>query len=109
MRVKPDVTASLRGCSLGEQLSAGRGELHVCPGLMQPEPARCNRALDTGAVLIRRATGFEKCAVDQLDINSAVLGRLDRIRDLHEFSRGRVGISEVAEFDEFHAASMWVT
>jgi hypothetical protein len=23
------------GCPLSEQLSAGRGELHVCPGLMQ--------------------------------------------------------------------------
>jgi hypothetical protein len=53
MRVKPDVTAWLWVCPLGEQLSAGRGELQVCPGLMQPEPARCNRALDTGAVLIR--------------------------------------------------------
>jgi hypothetical protein len=30
---------------------------------MQAEPARCNRALDTDAVLIRRATGLEKCAL----------------------------------------------
>ena len=66
MRVKPDATAPLWVCHLGEQLSAGRGELHVCPGLMQPEPARCNRAFDSGAVLIRRATGLEECAVDQL-------------------------------------------
>jgi hypothetical protein len=76
MRVKADVIASLWGCPLSEQLSAGRGKLHVCPGLVQPEPARCNRPLDAGAELLARATGFEESSVDKLDIDSSILGRL---------------------------------
>jgi hypothetical protein len=94
MRGKPDVTASLWSCPLGKQFGAGRGELHVCPGLLQPEPARCNRALDAGAVLIRRAAGLEECAVDQLDIGAAVLHRLDGIGDLHQLACGSGGIIE---------------
>ena len=45
MRVKPDVTASLWGCSLGEQLSAGRGELHIGSQFMPRQPAFVDRAL----------------------------------------------------------------
>jgi hypothetical protein len=67
---------------------------------MQAEPARCNRALDTDAVLIRRATGLEKCAVDRLDVYAAVPCRLGCVRDLHQLARGSVGISEGAGFDE---------
>jgi hypothetical protein len=63
MRVKLDVTASLWGCPLGEQLSAGRGELHVCPGLMQPEPAFVDRSLDAGAKLLARAAGMSEIAI----------------------------------------------
>jgi hypothetical protein len=45
MRVKPDVTASLWGCSLGEQLSAGQGELHIGSRFMPRQPAFVDRAL----------------------------------------------------------------
>ena len=38
MRVKSDVTASLLVCPLGEQLSAGRGELHVGPRFVPHHP-----------------------------------------------------------------------
>jgi len=55
MRVKREVTAPLWGCPLGEQLSADRGELHVCLGLMQPEPAALDRQLHAGTVFGRRA------------------------------------------------------
>jgi hypothetical protein len=52
MRVKPDVTASLWGCSLGEQLSAGRGELHIGSRFMPRQPAFVDCPLDTGAELL---------------------------------------------------------
>jgi hypothetical protein len=68
-----------------------------------------NRALDSGAILIRPAAGLEESAVDQLDINSAVSGRLDRVREFHQLSRGGIWISQAARFDELHAASMCAT
>jgi hypothetical protein len=105
MRVKPDVTASLMGCPLSEQLSAGRGELHIGPGFVLIEPPFGNRALDTAAVLIRRATSLEKCAVDQLDINSAVLGGLDRVCDLHQTG----GLSRFLRNDELQLLRQYLS
>ena len=59
MRVKPDVTASLWGCPLGEQLSAGRGELHVCPGFVPHHPP----FVDRPAELLCRAAGMSEIAI----------------------------------------------
>ncbi len=58
MRVKPDVTASLWGCSLSEQLSAGRGELHMGSRFMVRQPAFVDRPLDAGPKLLCRAAGM---------------------------------------------------
>jgi hypothetical protein len=55
---KPNVTASLWGCLLGEQLGAGRGELHVGPGCVAYHPPFVDRHLDTGAELLCRAAGL---------------------------------------------------
>jgi hypothetical protein len=63
MGVKPDVTASLWGCPSGEQLSAGRGELHIGPGLMAHQPAFGDRSLDAGAELLCRAVGMSEIAI----------------------------------------------
>jgi hypothetical protein len=75
----------------------------------QPRPASTRR----GATSRKPGGSFspiaEKCAVDQVDINSAVLGRLDRVRDLHQLARGGIWISQAARFGELHAASMSAT
>jgi hypothetical protein len=63
MRVKPDVTASLWGCPLGDQLSAGRGEFHVGPRLVPHHPPFVDRPLDTGAELLCRAAGMSEIAI----------------------------------------------
>ena len=69
---------------------------------MSPEPALLDGACETGAELVRRAAALEKTAVDELDVNAAVLRGLDRIRDLHQLARGYGGINEAARPDEFH-------
>jgi hypothetical protein len=43
--------------------------------------------------------------VDQLDVDAAVLHRLDRARDLDQPARGSIRIGEGAGLDGFHAAS----
>jgi len=69
----------------GEQLGAGRGELHIGPGF-HAEIA----SFATGhAMPARNWSGVpppEECAVDQLDINSAVWAGSIASR-FHEFSR----------------------
>jgi hypothetical protein len=61
---------------------------------MAHRPTFVDRSLDAGAELLARAISFEESGVDELDIDPAVLSWLDRVRDLHEFSRGGVGISD---------------
>ena len=65
---------------------------------MQPQPAQQDRALQRRAVLIRRAASLEERAVDQLDIDAAVMDRLDRVGDLDQLAGGDVGISEAARW-----------
>ena len=42
---------------------------------------------EAGAELVRRAALAQETAVDQLDVNAAVLDHLDGVRDLHELTR----------------------
>jgi hypothetical protein len=44
----------------------------------------------------------QKRPIDFLDVNTAVLDRLDRAGDLHEFARGRFGIGKRAGGGVFH-------
>jgi hypothetical protein len=61
------------------QFSVGRGELHVGPGLMHPEPATLDCQLHAGAVFGRRAALLvQERPVDLLDVNAPVLYRLER-------------------------------
>ena len=63
---------------------------------MQPQPAFGDRADESGVELIRRAASIEERSVDQLDIDAAVLNRLDPIGDLDELAGGGVRINEAA-------------
>ena len=56
--------------------------------------------------MVRRASRLEERPVDQLDVNAAVLHRLDGVGDLHQLAGGGVGVSEVARLDELHAAAL---
>jgi hypothetical protein len=49
---------------------------------MLPEPSENNGALDPGAKVVARAASREKCGVDALDLDAAILHRLDAVRDL---------------------------
>lgn len=70
----------------GKQLGTGGGELHIGPGVMPPQPAQRDRAREGGAELVRRAAFLEEGAVDQLDVNSTVLNRLDRVGNLNQLT-----------------------
>ena len=80
----------------------GRLKRHIGSGLVQPQPAQRDRSCERGAVLVRRAALLEERAVDQLDVDAAILYRLARVGDLHELAGGGVGVSEVARRYEFH-------
>jgi hypothetical protein len=60
---------------------------------MPPQPTQRNRACERGAELIWRAALFEEGIVDALDVNAAILDRLDGVSDLHQPARSGVGIS----------------
>jgi hypothetical protein len=68
----------------------------------RPKSYLLDRRRKGGAVLVRRAARFEEGAVDPLDVNAAVLHRLDRVGDLDQLAGGGVGVNEVVGFDEFH-------
>jgi hypothetical protein len=53
-----------------EQLGPRRGELHVDPGLVLPQPALGDRAFETGAVFGRDAASVEERQIDQLDTDA---------------------------------------
>src|ERR1700739_438082 len=79
-----------------EHLGTGRGALHVGPPLVPPQPAQRDRALQRRAVLIRRAASLEERAVDQLDIDAAVMDRLDPVGVLYQLGGGDGGRGEAA-------------
>jgi len=89
----------------GEQLGAGRRELHISAALVHPKPAALDRELEAGAVFGRSALELgEERPVDLLDVDAFVLHRLDRVGDLQELARGSLGIGEGTVVDELPAA-----
>ena len=74
----------------GEQFGTARRELHIGPGLVQPQPAQLDCECERGAELVWRAAFLEEGAVDPLDVNAAVLDRLDRVGDLDQLAGGVV-------------------
>jgi hypothetical protein len=75
-----------------EQRRTHVGELHVSAAPMQPEPALGDGALKTGLVFRRRALELIKeRPVDLLDVDAAVLHRLEGVGPLQQLARGGVG------------------
>jgi len=64
-------------------------ELHIDPALVEPQPAALDAQVETGLVLGRAAAQFvQERPVDQLDVDAAVLHRLDGIGDLYQLGQG---------------------
>jgi hypothetical protein len=92
-----------RAAALGEQFGTRLGELHKGAALMHHELAALDCEPQAGAILGRRgALLVEKRRVDLLDMDTAILHRLDRAGDLDQFAGGffRVGVD--TGFGEFH-------
>src|SRR6476620_1547453 len=92
---------------LCEQVGAGLGELHVGTGLLLPQPAFGDGIVQRGTVVLGRAAFLEQeRPVDLLDVDAAVLHRLDRVGDLQQLAGGDGRISEGARRDVLHAATL---
>ena len=88
---------------LTEQILAVTQQPHVGPAFVQLEPAFLDSAPDAGAEL--RAASLERVEegiVDLLDVDPAVLYRLDARSQLNELASGDFRIGEGAFGDEFH-------
>jgi hypothetical protein len=69
-----------------------------------------NREIKPSLVLGRRALELiDERPIDLLDVNPAVLHRLDGVGQLHQLARGGIRIGEGARFDEFHTAILYAT
>jgi hypothetical protein len=84
-----------RSLPSGEQIGAGRRELHVGSGLMQFQPAPFNGELEAGTVF--RGCAFiaeQERAIELLDIDPAILNRFESVCVLQQSARGllRVGV-----------------
>ena len=79
---------------LGKHLRALLGEPHVSPAFVPPNPTECNGTLDPGAELLAAAASRQKWLIDPLDIDAAILHSFDVVRDLDEFARSGIWISE---------------
>ena len=78
-----DLFFSLRPSPSGEQIGAGRRELHVGSGIMHFQPAPFNGELQSGAVLRGRALVAEQeWTVEFLDIDPAILNWFEDVRVL---------------------------
>src|SRR6266436_8168511 len=93
MRGPMDYQAFTNGI-LREQFRASLGEPHEGPGLMQPEPAVGDGEIEARLVLGGAAAFPEEGQVDLLDVDTAVLNRLDRACDLQEPACGFLGVGE---------------
>ena len=88
--------------SSSEQGSPRLGELHIGAALVQHQPALGYRMLKAGFVFGRRPLQFEqKRPVDFLDVDPAVLDRLEGIGELQQLAGCGLGIGEGAGGDEF--------
>ena len=92
--------------------SVGRRPRHIFGlvgpfGLVQYQPTLGDRIIQAGLVLRRRALQLEQVwPVDLLDIDAALLDRLERIGELQQLAGGDFGISEWAGLDEFHVSAL---
>ncbi|UFW43426.1 hypothetical protein [Bradyrhizobium sp. WSM471] len=86
-----------------QQVLARRQEWHIGPALVELEPALLGSALDAGAELCpARLKRVEEWVVDLLDMDSAVLYRLDGRSQLNELVGGDFRIGKRAFGDVLH-------
>ena len=87
-------------------MQPGLDEPHVGAAFMPDRPAFGDRAVEAGPVLVGTAAGLKERRVDQLDIDAAVLHRLDRARDLDKLPDGGGGIGAGAGSTNFISATL---
>jgi hypothetical protein len=75
---------------------------------MPLEPALGELAVDTCPVFVGIAAGLQERRIDQLDIDAAVLHRLNCACDLNQLTCGDIRIGEGAGLDEFHASCAYL-
>ena len=93
-------TSSCFGCDKAtKQRRTGIGEPYIGAALVPPEPALRDGPRDPGAEVIATATRSEERRVDPLDVDAAILHRLDAVRDLDQLAGGDALIGPVAAFD----------
>ena len=69
---------------------------------MQPKPAAVDALVQACLVLSRAALVLkQERAIDQFDMNAAVLHGFDGVGDLHQLARGDFGVDKGAGDDEF--------
>jgi len=78
------ITLAKAGSS-GEQIRAGLGE-HVSSALVQHQPALLDGTLEPGLVFGRRSLEAEQGPLNLLDIDPAVLDRLEGIGELDDLA-----------------------
>jgi len=87
---------SPRGDGSGKQRRTAIGELQIRSALVPPEPALRDGAFDSGPEVITAAASGQKRRVDALDVDAAILHRLDAVRYLDQLAGGSVGVGEGA-------------
>jgi hypothetical protein len=100
------VTSSLRGEGSSEQIGTGRCEPDEGAALVHGQPAELDCQLHARAVLSRASLVLEEeRAVDVLDMDPAVLHRLDCAGDLDDAACDLLGIGIGARLGVFHGLS----
>lgn len=93
-----DISGEQRRTRLGELSRKSRSRAATASPWQSP--------LKPGLVFRRRALELiEEGAVDLLNVNAAVLHRLEGVGQLDQLAGGDIGIGEGARVDEFHAAN----
>jgi hypothetical protein len=85
----------VRHAGLSKQRRTAISELQIRSTLVPPQPSQRNGALDPGSEILAAATDRQKRRVNALDVDAAILRRLDAVCDLDQLARGGVGIGEV--------------
>ena len=78
--------------SLGEQIRTALREANEGAAIVNFQPAQANGAIETRRVFLRRPfVAEQERAVDLLDVNLAILNRLEGVRVLHQTAGGWIG------------------
>jgi hypothetical protein len=91
--------------ALGEEVGPALCQPYKCPAIVNFQPAQADRAIEAGPVFRRRSfVAEQKWAVEFLDIDAAILHRLEGVCVLHEAARGFIWIGIWSVGCELHRA-----